>query len=87
MRAIVKDSPIICLDKPTVNLDKAAKIELIENLIMYSSEKTVLMIIHNLEILKYFDLVFFLQIIHYNRLVNLTIYITIIKVLRNIICH
>lgn len=59
MRAIVKDSPIICLDEPTANLDKAAEIELIENLIMYSPEKTVLMIIHNLEILKYFDLVLF----------------------------
>ena len=59
MRAIIKDSPIICLDEPTANLDKATEIELIENLMMHSSKKTVLMIIHNLEVLKYFDLVFF----------------------------
>lgn len=59
MRAIVKDSPIICLDEPTSNLDKASEIELVKNLIIHSPEKTVLMIIHNLEILKHFDLVFF----------------------------
>lgn len=59
MRAMVKDTPLIFLDEPTANLDKTSEKELIINLITYSPDKTVLMIVHNLKILKYFDLIFF----------------------------
>ena len=55
MRAMIKDAPIIIMDEPTSNIDKETEFDLIDKVVMNSSNKTFLMIVHNQELLKKFD--------------------------------
>lgn len=59
MRAIIKDAPILILDEPTSALDKKSEEVMIDQIVTNSDKKTVLMIVHNLEMLQKFDEVMF----------------------------
>lgn len=54
-RAIVKGSPIMIMDEPTANVDRASEMEMISKIFELNPEKTLLLIVHNDEILKKFD--------------------------------
>lgn len=58
MRAIIKGSPIIILDEPTSNLDRKSEVEMIDSIFNNCQDKTVLIIIHNLDLLKKFNKIY-----------------------------
>lgn len=55
MRAVIKDAPIIIMDEPTANIDRASEIEMMKYMLKHSKDKTVLIIAHSHELLKEFD--------------------------------
>ncbi|KAF7683461.1 ABC transporter B family member 5 [Astathelohania contejeani] len=60
IRAFLKDTEILVMDEPTANLDKESENEIIKTTITYFETKTMLMIIHNLELLPHFDRIFYI---------------------------
>ncbi|KAI4292154.1 ATP-binding cassette, subfamily B, heavy metal transporter [Pancytospora philotis] len=61
MRAIIKGAPIIVLDEPSSSLDKAAEAELVDHIFSCTKDATVLIIIHNLEMLKRFEKILYFK--------------------------
>lgn len=55
MRAVVKDAPILVMDEPTANIDRASEFDLINKVITLCSDKTFILIVHNHDLLKKFD--------------------------------
>jgi ABC-type multidrug transport system fused ATPase/permease subunit len=60
-RIFIKKSPIFLLDEPTSSLDHESKIQIIDNIKQYTTESTLLMITHDLEIAQEADLIFILK--------------------------
>lgn len=60
MRAVIKNAPILILDEATSNMDQKSELEIVENIKMHMPAKTVIMIVHNLELLRHFDRIIFL---------------------------
>ncbi|KAI4291314.1 ATP-binding cassette, subfamily B (MDR/TAP), member 7 [Pancytospora philotis] len=54
LRALMRRTPILVMDEPTANLDKRAEEQIFEQIRKYSG-LTVVAIVHNLELLRYFD--------------------------------
>ncbi|KAI4291192.1 ATP-binding cassette, subfamily B, heavy metal transporter [Pancytospora philotis] len=61
MRAIIKGAPIIVLDEPSSSLDKAAEVELVDTIFRCARNTTVLIIIHNHEILGRFEKILYFK--------------------------
>lgn len=61
LRAIIKNSPIMIFDEPTANMDQKSEFEMLENIKNHLQSKTVLMIVHNLELLPRFDKILYLD--------------------------
>ncbi|KAI4292005.1 ATP-binding cassette, subfamily B, heavy metal transporter [Pancytospora philotis] len=61
MRAIIKGAPIIVLDEPSSNLDKVAEAELVDHIFSCAKDATVLIIIHNLEMLNRFEKILYFK--------------------------
>lgn len=59
LRAVIRNTPVLLLDEATANMDAGSELELIENVHTHMESKTVIMIIHNLSLLKHFDRIFF----------------------------
>lgn len=59
LRAVIKDTPIIVFDEITSEMDKNYESRLIDTIMSRMCDKTVIMIIHNLEMLGRFDEVIF----------------------------
>lgn len=59
MRCLLKNAPIIIMDEPTANIDKNSEETLIKKIMEINKEKTILMIIHNIELLKHFEKVLY----------------------------
>lgn len=59
MRAVLKNSLAIVLDEATSNMDEASENDIIQLIKTHMPSKTVIMIIHNLSLLKNFDRVIF----------------------------
>ncbi|OQS54551.1 ATM1 [Ecytonucleospora hepatopenaei] len=59
MRAVIRNSPVILMDEPTANLDVNSEEEFIKNIVKHLKTKTVLMIVHNLQTLHFFDKIYF----------------------------
>lgn len=60
-RAMLKNAEIYLFDEPTANLDKKSEEAFFEKLAKDQNNKTAIVVIHNLELLDYFDRVIFLQ--------------------------
>lgn len=60
-RVALKNADILLLDEPTASLDKEAEFELLEKLLIFYRHKTLLMIVHNLNLLHKFDKVIFIN--------------------------
>ncbi|KAM0680794.1 hypothetical protein GINT2_001068 [Glugoides intestinalis] len=61
LRALIKQSQILILDEATSNIDEASELEILENIAKYIHNRTVIMIVHNLKLLKHFDRVLFFE--------------------------
>lgn len=59
LRAIIKDTPVLIFDEMTSDMDKDYEEEIIGMVLETLKEKTVIMIIHNLNMLERFDKVVF----------------------------
>jgi ABC-type multidrug transport system fused ATPase/permease subunit len=59
MRSIIKDSPILIIDELTAEMGKSFEKQIIEAIFSKLMDKTVIMIIHNLDYLNLFDRVIF----------------------------
>lgn len=59
LRAVVKNTPIIVFDEITSEMDKTYESKLIDTIMARMEDKTVIMIIHNLEMLDRFDEIIF----------------------------
>ncbi|KAI5150007.1 ATP-binding cassette, subfamily B, heavy metal transporter [Enteropsectra breve] len=59
MRGILKEAPILILDEATANMDAASELELIKSVNEKLKDKAVLVIIHNLSLLNYFEKILF----------------------------
>jgi ABC-type multidrug transport system fused ATPase/permease subunit len=59
MRAIVKDSPIFIFDQVTSSLDRDSEARLVDLVLSNLRDKTVLMILNNLEYLRKFNTVYY----------------------------
>lgn len=59
MRAVIKNAPILILDEATSNMDQESELEVVESIKKHMPSKTVIMIVHNLELLRHFDKVIF----------------------------
>lgn len=55
MRAIIKKAPIVVMDEPTANIDKASEANLIDKILTKATDRTFILIVHNLDLLKRFD--------------------------------
>ncbi|ELQ74691.1 ATP-binding Cassette (ABC) Superfamily [Trachipleistophora hominis] len=60
-RAMLKNAEIYLFDEPTANLDKKSEETFFKRLAEDTQNKTVIVILHNLELLDYFDRIMFLQ--------------------------
>lgn len=58
LRALLKDSEIFLFDEPTAAFDKEAEYDVLNNLFGYAKSKTVIMVVHNFDLLKLFDKIF-----------------------------
>lgn len=54
LRALIRGSPVLVMDEPTASLDKRAEEKILGQLMKYD-DLTVIMIVHNLDILGIFD--------------------------------
>lgn len=61
MRAILKDTDIMLMDEPTSALDKESEHFIIKNIFKMFPTKTVIMIVHNMDLLNLFDRIFYLE--------------------------
>lgn len=61
LRAIIKNAHILVLDEATSNMDEHSELEIIESIKKYMHNKTVIMIVHNLNLLKHFDQILFFE--------------------------
>lgn len=61
MRALLKDSKVLLLDEPTSALDKVAENDVICNIMEEYSDRTIVMILHNLDLLHKFNKVLLLK--------------------------
>ncbi|WUR02326.1 ABC transporter [Vairimorpha necatrix] len=61
LRCALKNAQIIILDEPTAALDKKAEYEILNSLMKFNVEKTVIMVLQNYELLHMFDKVIKLQ--------------------------
>ncbi|KMV65078.1 putative mitochondrial ABC transporter [Encephalitozoon cuniculi EcunIII-L] len=61
LRALLKRSEILVMDEPTSNLDKEAEIDIIRNIIDSEGSVTVIAIVHNLDLLPFFNKVCFVD--------------------------
>ena len=61
MRAIIRDAPIIVIDELTADMSKKTEDEIIGNIINKMKDKTVIMIIHNLDLLKRYNKIIFVN--------------------------
>ncbi|TBU08065.1 ABC transporter [Hamiltosporidium magnivora] len=61
VRAVLKNPDILILDEPTASLDKESETDILNVLLSQYSDKTLIMIIHNIGLLKSFDKVVFLS--------------------------
>lgn len=59
MRAIIRDTPIIIFDEVTSDLDRSTEEYMINTIMSKMENKTVIMIVHNLDLLHKFDKVVF----------------------------
>lgn len=59
MRAVIRDTPIVLLDEVTSEMDKEYEATLVKSILSNMTNKTVIMIIHNLDLLPMFDKVIF----------------------------
>ena len=59
MRAIIKNSPIVVKDEATSNMDDDCEKNAIESILKLSEDKTLFVIVHNLELLKRFKRIIF----------------------------
>lgn len=59
IRAVLKNASIFVLDEATSNMDAKSEIKLIKMLRKNAGNKTVIMIIHNMNVLHMFDRIFF----------------------------
>ncbi|KAF9762386.1 ATP-binding cassette sub-family B member 7, mitochondrial [Nosema granulosis] len=55
VRAVLKNSPIFIMDEPTAALDKNSEEDILRFILEQRKESTVIMILHNLELVKLFD--------------------------------
>lgn len=55
VRAVLKNSPIFIMDEPTAALDKQSEEEILKFILEERKASTVVMILHNLELVKLFD--------------------------------
>jgi len=60
LRAVIKDAPVMLFDEATSNMDQNSELKIIEDMKTYMMNKTIIMIVHNLELLKHFDKVIYL---------------------------
>ncbi|KCZ74093.1 hypothetical protein H311_04945, partial [Anncaliia algerae PRA109] len=58
LRGILKNAEIFLLDEPTAAFDKEAEFEVLSNLFNYANKKTIIMIVHNFDLLRLFDRIF-----------------------------
>lgn len=61
MRSLLKISQIVLMDEPTSALDRSSESEIIEFIINEYKNKTIIMIVHNLDLLHLFDKVLFVK--------------------------
>lgn len=59
LRAVIKDTPVVIFDEMTSDMDKDYEEEIIKKVLETLKEKTVIMVIHNLNMLEKFDKVVF----------------------------
>ncbi|KAM0675012.1 ATP-binding cassette sub- B member 7, partial [Gurleya vavrai] len=59
-RAALKNGDILILDEPTASLDKEAESEILDNILINFSGKTMVMIVHNLALLEKFDKIIYI---------------------------
>lgn len=60
IRAFLKRAEIYLFDEPTANLDKKSELMFFDHLFNHEREKTVLVVVHNLDLLGKFDRIMFL---------------------------
>ncbi|EHJ56851.1 thiol reductant ABC exporter, CydC subunit [Streptococcus urinalis FB127-CNA-2] len=60
-RILLKDSPIILLDEPTVGLDPVTEVELLKTFMEVLKDKTLIWITHHLKGVEYADRVIFIE--------------------------
>ena len=60
-RALLSKSPVIMLDEPSANLDNLTAREIIENVMDYVEDRTLIMVVHRPFILDYVDRVIVMQ--------------------------
>ncbi|MGC2990109.1 ATP-binding cassette domain-containing protein [Enterococcus faecalis] len=61
IRAVYNQPDLLLLDEPTSNIDKIKEKNIFDSLIKNSEKRTVIAVIHNKELLSYFDRVIFLR--------------------------
>lgn len=60
-RSLYQDRDIIILDEPTNNLDKETETVFFETLLKLKKEKTIIVVSHNKDLIKYFDKMYLLK--------------------------
>lgn len=61
MRAIIRGSPVILMDEPTSNLDKRTEEDFVRNILVNARDRTVIVIIHNIDLLSHFDRILYFR--------------------------
>ena len=61
IRAMYNQPDFLLLDEPTSNIDKVKEKNIFSNLFMSSTKKSIVAVIHNKELLSYFDRIVFLK--------------------------
>lgn len=61
IRAFIKNSPIFLFYEITASIDQQTEKQIIDIILNQCNEKTIFMIIHNMNYLKYFDKIIFLN--------------------------
>lgn len=59
MRAVIRNTPALILDEATANMDVVSEMDLLRNVLLHMESKTVIMVVHNLSLLRFMDRVFF----------------------------
>ncbi len=73
IREIIKHSQILLLDEPTTNMDKKFEFEIMKRFILSSVKKTVLIIVHNSDLLKHsieYFILLLIQLLLMNHMIN-----------------